>query len=81
MSGIKFIVLAPKSLGDWTNDGKCVATGANPKCGPGTQIQTRTCTDGTFDKCTDPDRERTVSCKVAGTELPICKGNQNASNI
>ena len=70
-----------KSLGQWTNDGKCAATGADPKCGPGNQIQTRTCTDGTIDKCTDADRKRTVSCNVAGTQLPICTGNLNEIHI
>ena len=55
--------------------GECVATGANPACGPGTIAQTRTCTDGTFDKCTDADIERTVTCSVAGVSLPPCGGN------
>ena len=55
--------------------GECVATGANPACGPGTIVQTRTCTDGTFDKCnTDADIQRTVTCSVAGVSLPPCGG-------
>ena len=84
MSGIKFIVLAPKSLGDWTNDGKCAAIGEDPECGPGTQTQRRTCTDNcrtscVCDRCTEADRQRNVTCAVAETQLPICKGTQNTN--
>ena len=61
-----------KQLGEWTNDGNCVATGDDPTCGPGTQTQTRSCTDGSTDLCTDADRTQTVSCADAGTALPAC---------
>merc|ERR1711997_1153351 len=44
----------------------------HPECGEGTQAQTRECTDGTNDKCTPEDKERVVSCAVAGTALPKC---------
>ena len=51
--------------GTWTNDGSCVATRVNANCGPGNQRQTRTCTDGTTDKCTEPeDTERFISCAL-----------------
>ena len=75
ISGIKSIDLAPKSLGDWKNDGKCVAKGPDPACGAGTQNQRRTCTDGTVDKCTEAEKQRTVVCTMAGTQLPACNGN------
>ena len=74
---ITFVILAPKSFGAWSNEGKCTATGDDPECGPGTQIQKRACTDGTVAKCTDSDRQRSVTCAVAGTQLPACKGKQN----
>ena len=56
-----------KRLGNWTNTGVCEATGNDASCGPGNQNQTRTCSDGTTDKCTPTDRERTISCN-----LPNC---------
>ena len=61
-----------KVLGDWTNDGDCVATGDDPTCGPGTQSQVRTCTDGSTDVCTDADTAQSISCTDAGTALPEC---------
>ena len=60
-----------KKLGSWINDGDCVAT-AGGDCGPGTQVQMRTCEDGTVDKCTPEDRTQTISCADAGTALPAC---------
>ena len=64
-----------KQLGDWTNDGTCVAAGDDASCGPGEQSQTRTCTDGTIDKCSGTDiTEQTISCSDAGTALPDCPG-------
>ena len=51
-------------LGGWTNEGSCQAVGVNPACGPGTQTQVRTCTDGTIDKCTINDREQIISCNL-----------------
>ena len=63
---------AAKHFGDWTNDGDCIATGEDKTCGPGTQSQTRTCTDGTNEPCNDADRTQTVSCSDAGTALPAC---------
>jgi len=61
-----------KVLGDWTNDGDCVGTGDDPTCGPGTQSQVRTCTDGSVDVCTDADTAQSISCTDAGTALPEC---------
>merc|ERR1719245_849703 len=61
-----------KHFGDWTNDRDCIATGEDKTCGPGTQSQTRTCTDGTNDPCSDADITQTVSCSEAGTALPAC---------
>ena len=63
---------AAKQFGDWTNDGDCIATGEDKTCGPGTQSQTRTCTDGTNDPCNDAEKTQTVSCSEAGTALPAC---------
>ena len=59
-------------LGGWTNEGSCQAVGVNPACGPGTQTQVRTCTDGTIDKCIPEEKQRGVTCAVAGTALPPC---------
>ena len=61
-----------KTLGSWSNDGNCVATGNDPACGPGNQRQTRTCVDGSVNKCTDAEKEQTISCSDAGTALPDC---------
>ena len=61
-----------KVLGNWTNDGNCIATGSFEECGPGNQQQTRTCTDGTYDLCTTEDILRNVSCSDAGTSLTDC---------
>ena len=58
----------------WANDGECVATATDPvsllPCGPGTQQQTRTCTDGTIDLCTDAD----VTSKSVACALVACTG-------
>lgn len=62
----------PKTFGDWTNDGPCNAEGDIKTCGPGTQQQVRTCTDGTKDACTDAEKQRGVTCAVALTPLPAC---------
>ena len=62
----------PRTVGQWMNTATCEATGEEKSCGPGLQTQTRTCADGTVDKCASVETRRTVSCKDAGTELPIC---------
>ena len=61
-----------KTLGSWTNEGKCDADGNDVTCGPGTQIQTRTCIDGATEKCTAGDTKQSVSCVDAGNALPDC---------
>ena len=64
------------------NEGACQAAGQDPACGPGTQAQVRTCTDGTLDKCTDDEKQRRVTCLAAGTELPSCHiRNSNLNSI
>ena len=69
-----------KTFGDWTHAaGTCRATGAF-ECGPGFQFETRDCIDGTIYKCRESDRKRTVTCAVAGTELPVCEGNKLFQN-
>ena len=65
-------VSASKVFGEWTNEGSCKGEGEDLTCGPGTQVQRRTCTDGTIDMCTDDENQRTVTCEVAGTALPVC---------
>ena len=50
----------------------CQGAAPNPECGPGTQSQSRNCTDGTADKCEVNDISRVVSCAIAGTVLPAC---------
>ena len=60
------------------NEGACIGDSLHPNCGPGNQIQVRTCTDGSnasrfpVERCTVEDKRRTVSCAVSGTELPNC---------
>ena len=60
------------------NEGACIGDSLHPDCGPGIQIQVRTCTDGSnasrfpVERCTEEEKIRTVSCAVAGTELPSC---------
>ena len=67
-----YFIEIEKKLGSWTNDGDCEADGDDHTCGPGTQKQKRTCTDGTTNKCTTEDIEQMVSCTDAKTALPNC---------
>ena len=60
-------------LGPWENVGDCIGIGHDPTCGPGKQNQTRTCKDGTEDKCSDLVLKRTAPCHWADTILPNCK--------
>merc|ERR1712110_375469 len=53
----------------------CQGNPGHPDCGPGTQTQTRECTDGTIDLCTAEDTTRVVSCAIAKTALPACKAS------
>ena len=56
-----------KNLGQWENDGKCQAVAQGKNCGPGYQLQTRICKDGTGDKCSSADTKRQIPC-----DLPKC---------
>ena len=67
-----FYFTASKILGEWANEGSCNGEGEDITCGPGSQHQRRACTDGTIDKCTAEETQRTVTCEVAGTALPVC---------
>ena len=65
----------PKVFGDWINQGYCIALGSNPFCGPGLQLQKRTCQNGTgLQICTNEDLTRKVLCSKSGTSLPACTG-------
>ena len=57
----------PKIYGIWTDSGPCNATGSKPDCGPGTKSQSRSCEDGTIDKCTESETSQVVVCS-----LPDC---------
>ena len=78
-------IVEPKTFGEWMNEGVCIGDSAHPTCGPGHQMQVRTCQDGSeadrfpVEKCTGDEKIRTISCAVAGTQLPNCptKGNWN----
>lgn len=60
-----------KELGTWRNVGDCLAIAEGKTCGPGLQKQTRTCTDGTNDKCTPSDQERRISCNLRDCEKQL----------
>ena len=57
----------PKILGDWSDVGYCIPSGTDKNCGPGNQIQARSCENGTIDTCTKQDQNRSISCN-----LPDC---------
>ena len=54
----------PKMLGSWASNGACHATGRVKSCGPGFQQQTRTCTDGTNDKCNEHETIQNTTCML-----------------
>ena len=65
----------PIEIGPWRNSGQCRPTGSHGKqCGDGNQSQTRSCVDGTRVKCHTIQRQRTITCKSAGTPLRKCTG-------
>ena len=72
-----------KEVGEWKNHGRCEAIGEEKTCGPGLQQQTRSCIDGTVEKCQASDRQTQISCslpdciKVFGQWKTVgnCKGN------
>ena len=63
-----------KILGNWTNQGDCQSVKTNYSCGPGNQLQSRTCSNGTIDKCRAEDLTRSIPCKQAHSN-PDCTGN------
>ena len=66
---------APKAqIGTWQNVGQCIGTGEDPSCGPGIQNQTRSCINGTEEKCSEFDLERIAPCHWADSTLPDCEG-------
>ena len=68
-------IAAPKAqIGTWENVGQCIGTGKDPSCGPGIQNQTRSCIDGTQEKCSEFDLERIAPCHWADSTLPDCEG-------
>ena len=62
-----YFIKTDKKLGDWINNGSCIAIAAHRSCGPGKQHQIRQCINGTNDKCTITDIERKIGC-----QLPDC---------
>ena len=62
-----FLKDCEKETGSWKNDGKCKPIEQSKNCGPGQQQQSRHCKDGTVDKCSEEDRQRTIPCS-----LPDC---------
>ena len=67
------VISEPKIIGDWQNEGPCnLVAGFASTCKDGIQVQTRTCTNGTVDKCTNEEMHRITTCKNAGVELPLC---------
>jgi hypothetical protein len=75
---LEYRCVEPMTFTIWANDGECVATAKDPisllPCGPGTQQQTRTCKDGTIEKCADAIEEpltKSVTCELTKcTEAP-----------
>ena len=61
-----------KQLGNWENIGACMTNGEPKTCGSGNQQQTRSCVDGTVDKCSISDKEST---KLAPN--PTCPRTQS----
>ena len=51
-----------KTVGNWTNEGKCEQVNETCADGMGRQMQTRTCESGNIDICTDLDRQQSIAC-------------------
>jgi len=51
-----------KTVGDWTNEGKCEQVNETCADGMGRQMQKRTCDPGNIDNCTDLDKQQTITC-------------------
>ena len=67
----------PKVLGQWTNTGSCESDNSERSCGPGSQYQTRSCIDGTTDKCSKSDTTRLNFCRLP--DCPKFFGNWTTS--
>ena len=63
----------PKVFGKWKNVGQCNAIHESENCGPGTQLQERTCQNGTGQEiCLGNDTSQIISCRDAGSDLSDC---------
>ena len=65
---------------EWIPTGPCVADGDNENCGPGQQLLTRDCTNGTFDFCTEEDTLMKTACELPecpSTIIPPSTGNRD----
>ena len=76
---ISFISVIAREISEWNNEGECKTSFVRSdglKCGPGTQRQTRICTDGSIETCASIGTERNISCDhpEANTALPHCSG-------
>ena len=65
-----------KIYGNWINEGDCQSVKTNASCGPGNQLQSRACINGTIDKCNADDLIRLIPCKEAHSKLPDCTGKK-----
>ena len=57
-----YIASLEKKVGNWSTDGVCNPLFEDDSCGPGYQVQRRTCSDGAREQCSFEDTERVVSC-------------------
>ena len=64
-------------MGSWKVHGKCNPKQVRSKCGPGTQSLTRTCTDGTINKCKSADRKTQRQCSLGSCSKKKKLGNWN----
>ena len=77
-----------KTFGDWINATGCITCVDTKDCGPGLQLQTRTCTNGIFfsagkpgwvtDECKAEDMKRNISCN---TPCPCNNSNLHKHSI
>ena len=63
-----FIASENKTIGNWTDDGACVAVGSDMTCGPGIQKKKRDCVDGNLEKCQESDFRDEVPCNLKNCE-------------
>ena len=67
-----------KIVGNWTNEGICRIIDDKISCKFGLQKQIRTCLDGKDDKCSWPEKHRTVLCY--GNDIELCPEKSNLKN-